>query len=103
MADSANMKKRKMLIVPASDWLDNVEPNTCVIAPMTTVLGDKNPARIAASPRMSPPTTVTVDPTAEGNRTPASRNISKKTSARNISPAKPKGMPSRLTPSVARR
>lgn len=103
MADKANMKKRKMLIVPVSDWLDKVEPNTCVSAPMTIMLGDKNPARMAASPKMSPPTTVTVDPTAEGNRIPASRNISKKMSARNISPATPRGMPNRLMPIVARR
>ena len=87
VADRMKRKKRKVLIVPANDRLDKVEPKICVIAPMTTIPGDKDPARMAASPRISPPTTVTVEPTAEGNRIPASRNISKKRSAINISTA----------------
>jgi len=101
VADRMKRKKRKVLIVPANDRLDKVEPKICVIAPMTTIPGDKNPARMAASPRISPPTTVTVEPTAEGNQIPASRRISKKRSAINISTATSKGIPNRLIPKVA--
>ncbi len=59
-----------------------------------TIAGETNPACTAASPKTSAPTIEIAEPTARGNRTPASRKISNVISIINASIIAGKGTPS---------
>ncbi|MNC54681.1 hypothetical protein D3C75_1041720 [compost metagenome] len=81
----------------------SVEAETIVIATVTIIVGDVIPERIAASPIIKPPTTVTVWPRALGRRLPASLKISNRNSIINVSSGIGNGSPCRELLIVANR
>src|SRR5690625_5739070 len=69
---------RKIETIPCNDILTRVYVATEEDAITTINIGLANPARIAASPIMIPPTTLSVEPIAIGIRRPASLKNSNK-------------------------
>src|SRR5690606_11724640 len=78
-------KKRKIDTIPCKDKLTNVYVATALVAIKTIIKGLASPARIAASPIISPPTTLSVEPIASGSLSPASLKNSNKRSINNAS------------------
>src|SRR5690625_4975934 len=78
--DNTITKIRKIETIPCKDRLTKVYVATEEDAITTINIGLANPARIAASPIMIPPTTLSVEPIAIGIRSTASlKNTNKNT------------------------
>src|SRR5699024_4448924 len=80
---------------PCNDMLTSVYVATEDVAITTIIIGLANPALIAASPIINPPTTLNVDPIATGRRNPASLKNSNKSTINIASSDAGKGTPCR--------
>src|SRR5690625_5178334 len=89
--DNTITKIRKIETIPCKDRLTKVYVATEEDAITTINIGLANPARIAASPIMIRPTTLSVEPIAIGIRKPASLKNSNKNTINNVSRGAGKG------------